>query len=62
MSVPSRAQEAGRVASVGMLSQARDAGGCGQELEILVSALCLMIFGHLSQPLPLPRPPLSPLE
>lgn len=50
------------MASVGMLSQAKDAGGWGQESEILVSALCLMIRNHLGQPLPLPGPPLSPRE
>lgn len=41
---------------------AKDAGGWGQESEILVSALCLMICNHLGQPLPLPGPPLSPRE
>lgn len=54
MSVPSRAQQVGGVASVRMLSQARDFGGWGQESESLVSAPCLMICSHLGQPVPLP--------
>lgn len=44
------------VASMGMFRQARDMGGWGQELGILVSALCLIINSHLGQPLPVTGP------
>lgn len=54
--------EVGTVALVGMLSQAKEMGGWGQESGILVSALCLVISSHRGQPLPLIGPLFFPLE
>lgn len=61
-SVPSWALEVDTVALAGMLSQAKDMGGWGQESGILVSALSLVISSHFGQPLPVIGPLFFPLE